>query len=92
MAPGVHKVDGDDPLNYQPQMGTSMAAPHVTGIIALLLSLDPDLSVEQMRAALYSTASGNFFTGLVPNISWGQGRVSAGAAYQALSIPAKMEE
>lgn len=92
MAPSVHKDDGDDPLNYQPHVGTSMSAPHVTGIIALLLSLNPDLSVEQIRATLYSTATGNRFTGLLPNISWGQGSVNAGAAYQALSSPVKMEE
>jgi subtilisin family serine protease len=37
-------------------MGTSMAAPHVTGTIALLLSLRPDLSLAEIKSILQSTA------------------------------------
>lgn len=32
--------------------GTSMAAPHVTGIVALIYSVNPDLTPDQARAAL----------------------------------------
>lgn len=37
--------------------GTSMAAPHVTGTIALMSQKNPDLSVEQIRSILTRTAS-----------------------------------
>ncbi len=36
--------------------GTSMAAPHVSGTVALLWEAFPDASVEQVKEALYSTA------------------------------------
>ena len=91
MAPEIHQDGNGQAITYLPQMGTSMAAPHVTGVIALLLSLKPDLSVERIRAALFSTAASDSFTGLTPNVSWGQGRLNAGAAYQVLSIPTAKE-
>jgi subtilisin family serine protease len=36
--------------------GTSMAAPHVTGVIALMRSVKPNLTVEQIRDALEHTS------------------------------------
>jgi subtilisin family serine protease len=56
--------------------GTSMAAPHVAGIVALLLELDPTLSAAQLRKALL--ASANPPNGVSPfDVAWGYGRVDA---------------
>jgi subtilisin family serine protease len=58
-------------------LGTSMAAPHVTGVIALMLSVDPQLTTDQIRAVLIDTATQDTFTGSVPNTSWGYGKLNA---------------
>ncbi len=36
--------------------GTSMAAPHVTGVVALILAANPDLSPDEVKAIMLDTA------------------------------------
>jgi hypothetical protein len=42
---------------YQELLGTSMAAPHVTGVVALMISINPDLTPAQIRNIIKKTAS-----------------------------------
>ena len=37
--------------------GTSMATPHVSGIVALMREANPDLTVDEMRRILLKTAT-----------------------------------
>lgn len=60
--------------------GTSMAAPHATGIAALLLQINPGLSPAEIRDILTRTATADAFTGTVPNNAYGYGRINAYAA------------
>lgn len=56
-APGKY-IYSSFPINaFQSCDGTSMAAPIVTGTIALMKSIKKDLTVEQARNALYSTGA-----------------------------------
>jgi subtilisin family serine protease len=80
------------PARYDLMSGTSMAAPHVTGVVALLWSLWPGLAAGQIRDALLSTARADSFTGVTPNTNWGQGKLDARAAYEALSILIEKEK
>ena len=76
-------VGGVHPMRTS-MSGTSMAAPHVAGIVALLLQQDPTLSAAQIRKALL--ASANPPNGVVPfDIAWGYGRVDAVEAVRLLS-------
>jgi hypothetical protein len=90
MAPRMRR--NGDPTRYDLVSGTSIAAPHVTGVAALLWSLWPKLAAEQIRDVLLSTSKNDAFTGVTPNTNWGHGKLNARAAYEALSILVKKGE
>jgi subtilase family serine protease len=50
-APGVG-ILSSCPLGYVTLSGTSMAAPHITGAVAVLKSINPALTVDQLESAL----------------------------------------
>ena len=74
MAPGQLVIDGI----YLRQAGTSMAAPHVAGAAAVVLSANPGLGVEQVRQALRASADDVAAPGF--DIESGYGRINVGAA------------
>ena len=55
LAPGTN-ILSTVPGGYQKLQGTSMAAPHVTGAIALIKEAHPDWSTEQISGALKTTS------------------------------------
>jgi len=60
--------------------GTSMSAPHVAGAAALLLEIDPTLDPLTLRQILMDAAVADAFTGAVPNLIWGAGKLDVEAA------------
>lgn len=92
VAPGVDIKSTviEDP-QYKDVTGTSMAAPHVAGIAALVLSINPCLTAQQVRDIIEQTAQKtgtyNYDTNINrPNGTWhqevGYGLVDATAAVQ----------
>jgi len=70
--------------------GTSMAAPHVSGVAVLLRQLHPDFSPEEIKALLMNQAklglSNNDGSGPVPAEAMGSGRVQAFESATAASL------
>jgi len=62
--------------------GTSFAAPHVSGVIALMLQKNPQLDANKIREALIATARFDEYTQTVPNNKWGYGKIDAFASVQ----------
>ena len=64
----------------------SAAAPIVTGIIALMLEVDPTLDAVSVKRILQETARSDEFTGQTPNALWGYGKVDAFEALMAVRL------
>ena len=85
----------DDPYstdvsqNYGYMAGTSMAAPIVTGIAALMLSVKSDLTPSQLRSTIQSTAEDKGTPGF--DNYYGHGRVNAHRALLPLIAPANFQ-
>jgi subtilisin family serine protease len=68
--------------------GTSMSAPVVTGVVALLLQRRPTLTVEDVRTLLRETARKDAHTGSAPwDPAYGFGKLDAARVIAALSTP-----
>jgi len=72
-----------DPDDYDVKSGTSMAAPHVAGALALLWSMAPDATPAQLTNALIATATDLGAAGR--DELYGNGQVNVIAAAQMLS-------
>lgn len=85
-APGADVFSSLPGATYGEYSGTSMAGPHLAGVVALLWSANPDLigDIEQTEQILIQTASpytgsmeNGCFKGGTPNAAYGYGVVNA---------------
>jgi subtilisin family serine protease len=92
-APGVRTLSAKPDSLYALSSGTSMAGPHVVGVVALMISANPELAgeVETIENIIEQTAipkttnqdCGNIPGSEVPNNTYGYGRIDALAAVNA---------
>lgn len=78
--------EGEQAWFFAGSSGTSMSSPMTAGIVALLLEANPELSAQEVKEILMSSARTDNFTGTIPasgdNI-WGWGKIDALAALMA---------
>jgi subtilisin family serine protease len=70
--------------------GTSMSAPVTSGIVAMLLQINPQLNPAEIKALLTKTSIKDSYTGLIPeggSTTWGGGKVNAMGAIRELLNP-----
>jgi len=93
-APGINifsalSENPNRPRGYVSMSGTSMAAPHVSGVAALLRSADFSLTIEELETIMKETAieltSSSYPHS--PNHGFGYGLVDAFAAVEAVAGP-----
>ncbi len=92
VAPGVDIFSSTPGGGYGFASGTSMAGPHLVGVVALLWSADPSLigDIDRTEQLIIETAqpysgdiSSGCFEGGVPNAAFGYGMVDVYAAVKA---------
>lgn len=80
LSTSVQEEDGQRTPTLSFQMGTSMAAPHVAGVAALMKSIHPNLTPQQFENAIASGAITQDIAGdgeAVRNNQFGYGRIDA---------------
>jgi len=84
-APGTNIRSSVPGGGYAEKQGTSMAAPHVTGLAALLFQARPDLGLSAAEQAMTSNAVPLGAPSLIPNNDYGWGRIDAYNAVLSVS-------
>ena len=72
--------------------GTSMAAPHVTGVVALMFEANPELTSSEIKGKLVLSARKDSYTGSAWNPSWGHGKLNALEALRLTSVKDEARE
>ncbi|MDD5424996.1 MAG: S8 family serine peptidase [candidate division Zixibacteria bacterium] len=85
VAPG-YAIRSTLPNNsYGSMTGTSMAAPHVSGLVALLRQKNPNATVDEIKKAILAGTQAEATWGTLPNNHYGWGAIDCLASLNYLS-------
>jgi subtilisin family serine protease len=86
-APGTQILSTMPGGSYGNKTGTSMACPHVSGAVAILRQVNPDLTVEQIKDVIMLTASDRGVPGEDNDYGWGVLDLGAAVDYVLANHP-----
>ncbi len=89
VAPGVDILSSYKGGGYALMTGTSMAAPYIAGMVALLREYNPDVTVEQIKQAFLSAAEDLGTVG--EDNAYGHGFVNAARILDYIPLPSTDE-
>jgi len=87
VAPGVDIHSTFPGNNYELMSGSSMAAPHVSGLVALLRQKNPGATPGEIKEAILTSAHEDLDFPPLPDNTYGWGRIDCMAALAALDGP-----
>lgn len=76
----------DNDSNYGELSGSSMAAPHVAGVLALMFAARPELTAPEAVSRLYESATDLGPTGWDPGYGYGEVNAVAALSQEAIDI------
>ncbi len=78
---------------YAEASGTSMSSPVVSGIVAIMLQVNPALSPQRIKEIIFQTATKDNFTTQHPDSArWGAGKINAYAAIKRAILTVGLTE
>jgi subtilisin family serine protease len=83
-ATAFHLQDG---MQHTISQGTSMSAPHVTGAAALLFQAYGAVDAAFIKGWVTSHAVADEFSGAVPNLDWGYGKLNLSTLHTTAVAP-----
>jgi subtilisin family serine protease len=91
-APGTDIWSCSKTSDYCYKTGTSMATPHMAGVIAIMTEKNPDLTPEEIYDILMRSTDQPAANGPYPNNTFGWGRLNAYKALELTSTPIKYHQ
>lgn len=86
-APGTQIYSSLPNDGYGYKTGTSMACPHTSGAVAILRQVNPDLTVDEIKTILMSTALDRGTPGEDNDYGWGVIDIGAAVDYAYTTLP-----
>lgn len=81
--------DAGNPVGtYREFGGTSSSSAHVAAAAALILQANPSLKSDEVSELIFGSSATDSFTGQVPDMAWGYGKLSILPAVQNAASPA----
>ena len=91
----VPQSDNDPDQYHRVLAGTSMAAPHIAGVVALMLQYKPQLTPREIKSLLIEGTYLDDFTGFIDGLEgsneWGRGKADARTATSLFRVSSILE-